>query len=66
MSKNIRLNIGEKSTKVLRQVVFIKSLAGIKSFSELEHAIILFRDRIFNIEGLKFRNNLKKKKSLLL
>lgn len=66
MSKNIRLNIGEKSAKVLRQVVFNKSLAGIKSFSELEHAVMLFRDQIINIEDLKFGNNLKKKKKSLL
>lgn len=32
------------------------------SFSELEHAVMLFRDQIINIEDLKFGNNLKKKK----
>lgn len=38
--QNIGLNIGEKSTEVLKQVVFNKSLADIKSFSQLEQAII--------------------------
>lgn len=60
VSENIRLNIGEKSTKVWRQVVFNKSLSDIKSFSELEQAIMLFRDWIFSVEDLKFGNNLKK------
>lgn len=52
------LNIGEKSTKVLRQVVLIK-VCLTKSFSELEQAITLFRDWIFSIQDLKFGNNLK-------
>lgn len=40
MSKYIGLKIGEKSTEVLKQVVFIKRLADIKYFSQLEQAII--------------------------
>lgn len=54
MSKNKRLNIGEKSTNN-------KSVSVIKYFSELEQAIMLFRDWIFNVEELKFGNNLKPK-----
>lgn len=55
MSKNKRLNIGEKSTNN-------KSLSDIKYFSELEQGVMLFRDWILNVEDLKFGNNLKPKK----
>jgi len=40
VSKDIGLNMGEKPTEVLKQVVFNKSLAVINSFSQLEQAMI--------------------------